>query len=73
MRNLSGKGLSLFFEQKDEESEERSSLLWPGKAVHVERNVKLVKALLYAVQVSYSFFIMYAQLLLHPGNSCKEK
>lgn len=43
---------------KDEESEARRSLLWPGKAVDVERKVKLVKALLYAVQVSYSFFIM---------------
>lgn len=39
----------------------------------VERNAKLVKALLYAVQVSYSFFIMYAPMLLYLWNSCNQK
>lgn len=45
---------------KDDEGEERSSLLWLGqRAGSAEKKVKLVKALFYAVQVFYSFFIMW--------------
>ncbi|MCJ1262642.1 hypothetical protein MMC22_002512 [Lobaria immixta] len=43
----------------NDEGEERSSLLWLGqRAGSAEKRVKLVKALFYAVQVFYSFFIM---------------
>jgi copper transporter 1 len=42
-----------------DENEERSSLLWSGKGRRdAEMKVKLVKGMLYAVQVYYSFFIM---------------
>lgn len=45
---------------EDDEDGERSSLLWLGqKAGGAEKKVKLVKALFYAVQVFYSFFIMW--------------
>jgi hypothetical protein len=41
------------------EVNEQSSLLYPGRNVREsERNAKIVKAFLYAVQVFYSFFIM---------------
>ncbi len=43
----------------DEDVRERSSYLWAGKNVgEAEKKQKLLKALLYAVQVFYSFFIM---------------
>ncbi|KAL8862913.1 MAG: hypothetical protein Q9178_000855 [Gyalolechia marmorata] len=43
----------------DEDLRERSSYLWAGKNVGVaEKKQKLFKALLYAAQVFYSFFIM---------------
>lgn len=41
--------------------DESSSLLWPGRhgrAGATEQQTKTVKALFYAVQVFYSFFIM---------------
>ncbi|KAL8694047.1 MAG: hypothetical protein Q9218_001225 [Villophora microphyllina] len=49
-------------EDDDEDVRERSSLLWAtGKSLgDVEKRQKLVKAAFYAVQVFYSFFIMYA-------------
>lgn len=38
---------------------ERSSLLWTGNSVAAEeKKGKLIKAILYGVQVFYSFFIM---------------
>lgn len=44
---------------RDDDDQERSSLLWSGKDVgQREKKVRLVKAGLYAVQVFYSFFIM---------------
>ncbi|GAB7354043.1 hypothetical protein MBLNU459_g4624t2 [Dothideomycetes sp. NU459] len=40
-------------------AEESSSLLWPGRdASQAEQKSKIIKALFYAVQVFYSFFIM---------------
>jgi copper transporter 1 len=41
-------------------TDESSSLLNPGRAVRrpSEQQAKIVKAILYAVQVFYSFFIM---------------
>jgi len=43
----------------NDENQESSSLLWPGRStVNSERKTKAVKALLYALQVFYSFFIM---------------
>lgn len=44
---------------KDDEVGEHSSFPWLGqKAGRAEKKVKIVKALFYAVQVFYSFFIM---------------
>jgi copper transporter 1 len=45
-----------------DDADESSSLLGPGRNGGVERSVeqqmKIIKAILYAVQVFYSFFIM---------------
>ena len=50
-------GLSL--PSQGEGDQERSSLLWSGKSAReTETKVKLIKAVFYAVQVFYSFFIM---------------
>lgn len=44
---------------KDDEVGEHSSLLWLGqRAGNAEKKIKMIKALFYAVQVFYSFFIM---------------
>jgi len=41
------------------DAHERSSLLYPGRNVREsQRNSRVIKAVLYAVQVFYSFFIM---------------
>lgn len=49
-----------------DDGQERSSLLWSGKgAGQQEKKVRLVKAALYALQVFYSFFIMW----VYTGNS----
>lgn len=43
----------------DEDVPKRSSSFWAGKNVgDAEKKQKMVKAVLYAVQVFYSFFIM---------------
>lgn len=47
------------FQDDDEDVPRRSSLFWAGKNVDdAEKKQKLVKAVFYAVQVFYSFFIM---------------
>lgn len=46
-------------EAEEDGTGESSSLLWSGRnAVEAERQGRVVKAGLYAVQVFYSFFIM---------------
>lgn len=53
---------------KDDEDGEHSSLPWLGqRAGNAEKKVKIVKALFYAVQVFYSFFIMWAFSLVLRG------
>lgn len=46
--------------QRKDDHDEASSLLNPGRTAGKpsERQTKIVKAVLYAVQVFYSFFIM---------------
>ena len=44
---------------REDDGQESSSLLWPGRNVwEAERSGKVVKAAFYAAQVFYSFFIM---------------
>ncbi|KAL8761996.1 MAG: hypothetical protein Q9184_001943 [Pyrenodesmia sp. 2 TL-2023] len=48
-----------FFQDDDDDVQERGSSLWSGKnAGEAEKKQKLIKAALYAVQVFYSFFII---------------
>lgn len=53
--------LNLFSREKDD-TDESSSLLGPGRNAGAgrgnEQQMKMIKAVLYAVQVFYSFFIM---------------
>ena len=56
-----GYGLNLIQAEANSRASEQSSLLWPGKDVSAsEKEIKIKKAAFYAVQIFYSFFIMYA-------------